>query len=176
LAIFDWIIIGIVGISMLMSVRRGFVKEALSLVTWIAAVIIARLFAGHVSILLEGQIETASLRMGASYLLLFVGTLMVGGVVNFVMGEFVKMTGLTGTDRFLGMFFGLARGALIVLMIVAGMHYVLPVEEDDWYRQSRLVPEIVAVIERLGPVLWEQGEQLLQDQNPQEIIRPELSS
>lgn len=169
MATFDWIIIGVVGISALMSIRRGFVKEALSLVTWVAAVIVARLFAGHVSVLLEGQIQTESLRLGASYLILFIGTLMVGGMVNFVMGELVEMTGLSGTDRFLGMFFGMARGALIVLVIVAGLHYVAPVEEDDWYRQSLLVPEIVAVIESLGPVLWEQGEQLIQGQETNEL-------
>lgn len=163
MAIFDWVIIAILGISMLMSIRRGFVKEALSLATWIAAVVVARLFAGHLSVLLEGQIETASLRLGASYLILFVGTLVVGGVVNFVMGEFVKLTGLTSTDRFLGLFFGLARGSLVVLLVVAALHYLAPVKEDEWYKQSLLVPEIVVVIEELGPVLWEQGEILLQN-------------
>lgn len=168
LAAVDWVIIGILGISTLMSIRRGFVKEALSLLTWIAAVIVARLFAGHFSVLLTEQIETASLRLGASYLILFIGTLMVGGMVNFVMGEFVKITGLTGTDRFLGMFFGLARGGLIVLVIVAGLHYVAPVKEDVWYQESKLIPGIVNVIEQLGPVLWEQGEQLLQGSTSQQ--------
>ena len=168
LATVDWIIVGILAISTLMSIRRGFVKEALSLVTWIAAVIVARLFAGHFSVLLESQIDAASLRLGASYLILFIGTLMVGGMVNFILGEFVKMTGLTGTDRFLGMFFGLARGGVIVLIIVAGLHYVVPVKEDVWYQESKLIPEIVVVIEKLGPVLWEQGEQLLQHSTSQQ--------
>ena len=153
-----------------MSIRRGFLKEALSLATWIAAVIVARLFSGHLFVLLEGQIETASLRLGASYLMLFVGTLVVGGVVNFAMGEFVKRTGLTATDRFLGIFFGLARGALLALLIVAGLHYVAPVEKYDWYQQSRFVPEIVAVIEQLGPVLWEQGELLFQNLEEHRVI------
>jgi membrane protein required for colicin V production len=167
LALVDWIIIGILGISTLMSIRRGFVKEALSLFTWIAAVIVARLFSGQFSVLLEPHIDTASLRLGASYLILFVGTLIVGGMVNFIVGEFVKMTGLTGTDRFLGMFFGFARGAIIILLFVAGLHYLAPVQEDTWYQESRLIPEIVKVVEDLGPVLWEQGEQLLQEvKNP----------
>jgi len=162
LASVDWIILGVLAISTLMSVRRGFVKEALSLLTWIAAVIVARLFAGQFAVLLENSIETASLRLGAAYLVLFVGTLIVGGMVNFLVGEFVKMTGLTGTDRFLGMFFGLARGALFVTLAVAGLHYLAPVKEDQWYQESRLIPEIVVLVERLGPVLWEQGEQLLE--------------
>ena len=163
LAIVDWIILGVLVISTLMSIQRGFVKEALSLVTWIAAVIVARLFAGQFSVLLEAHIGTPSLRMGASYLILFVGTLIVGGMVNFMVGEFVKFTGLTGTDRFLGMFFGLARGAILVLIFVAGLHYLAPVKEDGWYRESLFIPEIVNVVERLGPVLWEQGEQLFEE-------------
>ena len=170
MAIFDWVIIGILGISVLISIRRGFIKEALSLVTWIAAVIVARLFAGHLSVLVGALIENQSVRLAGSYLILFVGTLVVGGVVNFVMGEFVKMTGLTGTDRFFGIFFGLARGALIVLLIVAALHYVAPVEKHDWYQESQLVPEIVVVIELLGPVLWEHGELLLQNPQEQQII------
>lgn len=163
LAVVDWIILGVLAISTLMSIQRGFVKEALSLVTWIAAVIVARLFAAQFAVLLEGHIATPSLRMGASYLVLFVGTLIVGGMVNFLVGEFVKFTGLTGTDRFLGMFFGLARGAILVLILVAGLHYLAPVKEDGWYLDSVLIPEIVKVVEQLGPVLWEQGEQLFQD-------------
>ena len=158
----DWIILAVLAISTLMSVRRGFVKEALSLLTWIAAVFIARLFAGQFSVLLEASIETASLRLGAAYLILFIGTLIVGGMVNYLVGEFVKMTGLTGTDRFLGMFFGLARGALFVTVTVAVLHYLAPVKEDPWYQESSLIPEIVILVEKLGPVLWEQGEQLLE--------------
>ena len=171
MAIFDWIIIGILGISVLISIRRGFVKETLSLATWIAAVVVARLFAGHLSVLVGTQIESESVSLAASYLILFVGTLVVGGVVNFVMGEFVKVTGFTGTDRFFGIFFGLARGTLIVLLVVAGLHYLAPVEKYEWYQQSQIVPEIIKVIEMLGPILWEHGENLIQKSQEQQIIK-----
>jgi uncharacterized membrane protein required for colicin V production len=91
-------------------------------------------------------------------------------MVNHLVGEFVRMTGLSGLDRSLGTIFGFARGGVIVLVIVALMHYVLPVEEDDWYQQSRFIPELVSLIEELGPVLWEQGEGFL-DGNPE--VRPD---
>ncbi len=175
LATIDWVIVGVLGISTLISIRRGFVKEALSLVTWIAAVLVARLFAGQFTVVLEPYIETDSLRLGASYLILFIATLMVGGMVNYLVSEFVRMTGLSGLDRLLGTLFGFARGGVIVLVFVALMHYVLPVEEDDWYQQSRFIPELVNVIEELGPVLWEQGEGLL-DQSPGSSPEPVLNS
>ena len=157
----DWVIVGVVGISTLVSIRRGFVKEALSLVTWIAAVLIARMFAGQLTVLLESYIETDALRLGASYLILFIATLMLGGMVNHLVGEFVRMTGLSGLDRLLGTIFGFARGGVIILVFVALMHYILPVEKNNWYQQSELIPQIVTVIEELGPILWEQGEVFL---------------
>lgn len=162
LATIDWIILGVLVISTLISIRRGFVKEALSLLTWLAAVILARLFAVQFTVILEPYIESEPIRLGGAYMILFIGTLIVGGMVNYLLSEFVKMTGLSGLDRMLGMLFGFARGAIIIVIFVAGLHYVAPVKEDDWYRQSRLVPEVVVIIEQLGPVLWEQGEQLFQ--------------
>ena len=161
MATVDWMIVGVMGISALISIRRGFFKEALSLVTWIAAVLIARLFAAQLTAVLEPYIETDPLRLGASYLALFIATLMLGGMVNYLVGEFVRMTGLSGLDRLLGTIFGFARGGVIILIIVALMHYVLPVEKDYWYQDSQFIPQIVTVIEELGPVLWEQGEGLL---------------
>ena len=111
--------------------------------------------------MLEPYIETDPLRLGASYLALFIATLMLGGMVNYLVGEFVRMTGLSGLDRLLGTIFGFARGGVIILVIVALMHYVLPVEKDHWYQQSQLIPQIVTVIEEIGPVLWERGEGFL---------------
>ena len=170
----DWVIVGVVGLSTLISIRRGFVKEALSLVTWISAVLIARLFAAQLTVMLEPYIETDPLRLGASYLALFIATLMLGGMVNYLVGEFVRMTGLSGLDRLLGTIFGFARGGIIILVIVALMQYVLPVEKDNWYQQSQLIPHIVNVIEELGPVLWEQGEGLLdKNQGVKPVSSPE---
>lgn len=161
LATIDWVIVGVVGLSALISIRRGFVKEALSLFTWISAVLIARLFAAQLTVVLEPYVETDLLRLGASYLILFIATLALGGMVNHLVGEFVRMTGLSGLDRLLGTFFGFARGGVIILVIVALMHYVLPVEKKDWYQQSQFIPQIVTVIEELGPILWEEGEGFL---------------
>ena len=157
MATIDWVIVGVVGLSTLISIRRGFVKEALSLVTWVSAVVIARLFAAQLTVVLEPYIETDPLRLGASYLALFIATLMLGGMVNYLVGEFVRMTGLSALDRLLGTIFGFARGGVIILVIVALIHYVLPVEKSAWYQQSQFIPQIVPVLEELGPVLWEQG-------------------
>ena len=162
LAVIDWIIMAVLLVSTLISIKRGFVKEALSLATWVAAIIVSRLFASQVSPLLVGAIEMTSMRLGVAYVLLFVGTLIVGALLNNLIGEAVKMTGLGGTDKFLGMFFGFARGSVVILVMVAGLYYLVPVEEDSWWKDSLLIPHIVGAIEWLGPILWEQGGQLVE--------------
>lgn len=161
MSVVDWIIMGVIVISTLLSIRRGFLKEALSLGTLIVAIFVARVFGSQVSTLLIDVIEIPSVRAGIAYGLLFFGTLVIGGLINRLLSEVVKMSGLGGTDRFLGMFFGLARGGLIVLVGTAFLHYLVPVEEDGWYRESVLLPHFVTTVEWLGPILWEQGGQLI---------------
>jgi membrane protein required for colicin V production len=145
----------------------------------VSAVLVARLFAAQLTVVLEPYIETDLLRLGASYLLLFVVTLMLGGMINYLVGEFVRMTGLSGFDRLLGTIFGFARGGVIILVMVAIMHYLLPVEKGDWYQKSQFIPKIVIVIEEFGPILWEQGEELLdknQEVSPGSSPEPGLTS
>lgn len=131
----DWAILGIVAISALISLKRGFVKEALSLTTWIIAGVVAWMFGAGLSQYLVNYIETPSARVIASCTILFVATLLVGAMVNFLIGELIRVTGLSGTDRFLGMVFGAARGGLLVVVAV-GLLSLGPVQQDQWWQQS----------------------------------------
>lgn len=96
-------ILAIIAISSLISLKRGFVKEALSLLTWIIAGAVAWMFGGSLSQYLEAYIQTPSARVIAGCAILFVATLLVGAMINFLIGELIRVTGLSGTDRFLGM-------------------------------------------------------------------------
>lgn len=138
----DWAIIGIITISGLYSLRGGFMKEALSLITWVAAFIVARLFAPSLSTLLENLLQTPSLRIGAAFILLFVATLMVGAVINNLINMLVQATGLSSTDRILGIGFGVVRGGLIVIVITA-LLVRSPVTEDSWWAESTLIPHFL---------------------------------
>lgn len=140
----DWAILGIVAISALISLKRGFVKEALSLVTWIIAGVVAWMFGAGLSVYLVNYIETPSFRVIAACTILFVATLLVGAMINFLIGELIRVTGLSGTDRFLGMVFGAARGGLLVVVAV-GLLSLGPVQQDQWWQQSRLVPQFLMV-------------------------------
>lgn len=140
----DWAIIAIVAVSSLISLTRGFVKEALSLVTWIIAGVIAWMFGGALSQHLVGYVATPSLQVIAACAILFVTSLLVGALVNFLIGELVRVTGLSGTDRVLGMVFGAARGGLLVVVLV-GLLSLAPVQQDAWWQQSALLPHFLMV-------------------------------
>lgn len=135
----DWVIVVIIAISALISLKRGFVKEALSLLTWVAAFIIARLFTDQLSVVLSSYIETPSARVVAAFVLLFVVVLFIGTLVNNLIGMLIKATGLSSTDRVLGMAFGIARGCILVVVAVA-LLALTPVVQDRWWAESSLIP------------------------------------
>lgn len=144
---FNWVdalILGVIAISALISLSRGFIKEALSLVTWIVAGVIAWMFGGSLAHHFEPYIETPSVRIIAACTLLFVVTLLIGALVNFLLAQLVRATGLTGTDRLLGMVFGAARGLLLIVILV-GLLSLAPVQHDSWWQQSRLIPEFLLI-------------------------------
>jgi len=140
----DWAIIAIIAISSLISLSRGFVKEALSLLTWIVAGVVAWMFGGALSQHLDAYIQTPSMRVIAACAILFIATLLVGALVNYLVGELIRVTGMSGTDRFLGMVFGGARGALLVVLLV-GLLSLAPVQQDTWWHESTLIPHFLLV-------------------------------
>lgn len=143
----DWTILVILIVSSLISLKRGFTKEALSLATWIVALVIARLFSDKLAVVLVGLIQSDAWRYTAAFSILFVATLIVGALINHLLGEFVRMTGLTGTDRVLGMVFGLLRGLVVVVALLAlGRLFAL----DQFWQDSLLVPFFEPVISWTG--------------------------
>ncbi len=159
----DLVILGIMLISALFSLKRGFVKEALSLITWVSAFVVARLFSGALDLLLERYIETPSIRIATAFAGLFVLMLIAGAIVSNLVAMLVSATGLSATDRVLGMGFGVARGALVVVVLVA-LAAQTPAVEDQWWSQSQLIPHFVLmeswtrdVAADIGQVIWQVG-------------------
>lgn len=135
----DIVILVIIGISALLSLIRGFIKEALSLVTWIAAFWVSLAFTDRAADLLANWVSLPSARAALAFAGLFVTVLLLGGLVNYLIGQLVRKTGLSGTDRMLGMVFGVVRGAMVVavLVLLAGL---TAVPQDPWWQDSTLLP------------------------------------
>ena len=93
------------------------------------------------------QIESMYIRNGTAIGILFVLTLIVGAIVNYVISQLVDKTGLSGTDRVLGAIFGLVRGALIVAALLFFMDTFTNFEQTDWWKESQLIPHFGFIIE-----------------------------
>ena len=134
----DYLIVVIIGVSAFLSILRGFVREAFALCGWISGGWLALTFGPAGAELLEGHVAVPSLRYAISGLVLFFSALLVSGLVAHFFAAVVVKTGLSGTDRTLGMVFGIARGGVIVTVLVLLAH-LTPLPEDPWWVESALL-------------------------------------
>jgi len=142
----DYAILAVIGISTLISLIRGFVKEAVSLVIWISAFFVASTFYVNLASLLT-NISDQLLRNAAAISILFITTLILGALVNYIIGQLVSKTGLSGTDRVLGLAFGALRGALVISALLFFMDAFTPAADTSWWQSSLLIPEFKVVVE-----------------------------
>jgi len=142
----DYVVLGIVLLSILVGALRGFIKEVFSLAVWAAAFVIAFQYSGALALQLENHIELPSARTSLAFAGLFLVVLLIGGLITFLIGKLVEKTGLSGTDRLLGGLFGAIRGLILilVLMLVAGL---TPVPQDPWWQQSRTIQSLMPLAE-----------------------------
>lgn len=141
----DIAILVILGISALVGLIRGFIKEVFSLVVWAVALSLSFLYRSQVGQKLPLDSELNPLiteLVGAA--VIFVIVIIAGGVISNLLSKLAEVTGLSGTDRTLGSVFGLVRGLIIVLAILIFLPPIIPVEEASWWRESLLIPEFLA--------------------------------
>lgn len=140
----DFVILAVILLSALISLWRGFMREAISLATWILAFWVAIGFAEVLALRFTGWIETPSLRLITAFAALFFAVLILGAMVNHFVSIAVERTGLSGTDRFIGVFFGTLRGIVVVaVLVLLGMVAKLP--RDQWWQDSVLIPYVQPV-------------------------------
>ncbi len=126
----DYAIIGVVGLSVITGLFRGFVKESIAMGVWILAVWLAITYSSQLAVFFEPYIGDSSARAIVAFAATVIVTLIAGGLFNTLLSFVLKRSGLSGTDRVLGMGFGFVRGVFIVaiLMLVVNMTS-LPHEE-----------------------------------------------
>ena len=134
----DVVIISLIALSAILSLFRGFVQEALALITWLVALWVAMAFYEEFAVWLSQWITVPSAQKATAFGVLFVCVLLLGAMVNYLAGKLVDKTGLTGTDKMLGVVFGVARGAVIVaiLVLLAGL---TPLPQDPWWQDSQFL-------------------------------------
>lgn len=135
----DFTLIGLVFVSFVIGLLRGFIKEVFSSAFWILASWVSLSFSREFSGFLESTISYPPVRMFASFVALFAITLSLGGLIAFLLSVLAENTRLTFMDRFGGMIFGVVRGIIVVTVVVmlAGL---TPLPKDSWWTESTLIP------------------------------------
>lgn len=141
----DIVILSVIGLSALISLVRGFAREAVSLVIWFGAFFIASQYYAKLAVYFT-NIQDPVFRNGAAIAVLFVATLIVGAIVNYVIAQLVQKTGLSGTDRVLGVVFGALRGVLIVSAVLFFLDAFTALPATIWWKDSQLVPQFSHII------------------------------
>jgi membrane protein required for colicin V production len=139
---FNWLdlcIIGVMGISGLVGLVRGLVREVFSLAAWAVAIWSGLHYGGQVADYLQNMIPLPSARAAVGFTLVFLVVLMFAGLFGYILARLIETTGLSGVDRLAGLLFGLARGALVVTVLVF-LAKETPFPKDPWWLESRLVP------------------------------------
>ena len=136
---FDLTILSILIVSVIVSLFRGLIREVLSLLIWIGAFWLAWTFVDHGAGWLQPFIELPSARHLIAFVALFVAALIIGGLINYLVGQLITKTGLGASDRFFGMFFGLARGIIAVTALVLFLQ-ATPLSKDPWWNESTVQP------------------------------------
>jgi len=144
----DYAIIGIIALSALIGLLRGLLREVFSFVVWLGALLIAWAFYKQLAPELSQWITTPSFRLGAAFLILVVVVLIPGAIFGYLLSTLVDKTGLTGTDRVLGVVFGISRGAILVAMLVF-LGALTPLPQNDWWQSSSLIGRFQVLAERI---------------------------
>lgn len=118
MTVFDYAVLVVIGVSILLSVMRGFLREVMALLSWVVAFWVANLYTAQLAPMLPESIPTPELRLLAAFVVLFLATLLVMTLISITVSHFLKAIGIGPLDRALGAVFGFARGMVIVLVVV----------------------------------------------------------
>lgn len=165
LAELDWIILAILLLSMALGAWRGLVYEVLSVLGWLAAFIVAQLYAATVGQMLPMSGATDALRYAAGFVITFIATAFAAGLLAWLAKKLIETTGLRPVDRTLGAFFGLLRGALILLAATTAV-LMTPLSEGDWWKQSAGAGFLSATLRAVKPILPSEMGQYIQSKTP----------
>ena len=135
----DYVIVFLCVASAIAGIWRGFTKEALALLSLLAAIWLAWMFAPRVEPLLGEWAGAPEARVWAARVVIFVAVLVVGGLVSWLARKLIRHTGLSGVDRLLGGLFGLLRAAVLVGLAVIVLEFA-GLAQDPWWQDAQLRP------------------------------------
>ena len=138
---FDYAVLAVLGLSLLLGVWRGLASEVLALAAWIVAFLAGKMLAPEMAPLFGEWIREPALRYAAAFGVIAVLVLAVAAIARLLLSKLLRAVGLGPLDRFLGAAFGVARGGLIVMLLVLiGGMTTQP--QEAWWREAKLAPPL----------------------------------
>jgi membrane protein required for colicin V production len=150
----DWALVAVLALSIAIGLWRGLVFEVLSLVGWVAAYVAAQVLASTAAPMLPIGTPGGGMNYGAAYALIFVVALLAWALASRLLRMVIHATPLQLVDRVLGGGFGLARGA-VLLLVVATVVSVTPAARSPAWQHSQGAAWLGALLQGLKPVLPE---------------------
>jgi membrane protein required for colicin V production len=155
LTAFDYAVMAVIGLSALRGTWRGFLSEVFGLIGWIAAFLIACRFVGLVVPYIPAHWPGGALTQWLlAFAIIVIGVMLVASVANALLVRLVHVSGLSGVDRSLGLMFGLVRGVVLVLILVA-LAGLTELPQQDFWRNALLRPYAEQGVRELKPLLPE---------------------
>ena len=150
----DWILLGVLGFSMLLGAWRGLVYEVLSVLGWVVSFFVAQWFAPDLATRLPVQSASDPIRYAAAFVLIFIATVFAAGLLAFIFKKLVAAIGLAPVDRVLGAAFGVLRGVILLLAATVVID-MTALKTSSWWQESKGAPLLSATLQALKPVLPE---------------------
>jgi membrane protein required for colicin V production len=160
MATLDWIFLSVLGASFLLGAWRGLVYEVLSVMSWIAAFVVAQWLAPDAAALLPVQRAPEAGRYAIGFIVVFIGVVIAGALLAWATKKLIQSVGLRPVDRTLGGAFGLIRGAVLVLAVAVVVN-MSPARRAAWWTESKGAEVSMAVLRSLKPTLPERFGQYL---------------
>jgi membrane protein required for colicin V production len=154
MAALDWVFIAVLAVSFLVGAWRGLVYEVLSVISWVAAFIVAQWLAPEAAGWLPVDRAPEAGRYAMGFVVVFIAVVFAGALLAWLTKKLVEAVGLRPVDRTLGAAFGLLRGA-ILLMAVAIVVNMSPARSAAWWTESKGAELSIAALKGLKPVLPE---------------------
>jgi membrane protein required for colicin V production len=140
----DLVLAIIIVASVMMSFRKGLSREVIGLVSVVLALVLGAWFYGTAGAFLLRYVSSPSVANFAGFFLVFTGVMLLGGLVSYIVGKFLRVTGLSIVDHALGAGFGLLRGTLVAVALVMGMMAFAQGDKPPAsVVESRLAPYVV---------------------------------
>ncbi|HUN27001.1 MAG TPA: CvpA family protein [Steroidobacteraceae bacterium] len=135
----DYLIVALIAVSAIVGLLRGFLREVIALLTWVAALLIAWHFGRLLEPYLGGLLAAPHVRPWAARVILLVAVLLVGAGIGAIVVSLTRLALFYGVDRLLGFFFGLLRG-IVVFGVLVLFCQTLRLDSERWWHESILIP------------------------------------